>query len=199
MASKREQRRSSLKEKLIDAASACIAESGLAGLRARDVAARAGCALGGIYTVFGDLDELVLHVNAQTLERLERQLAEALGGGVAGDSLVTLAQEYARFARTNRTLWDALFDHQMPGDAPLPDWLLARQSALLRFVIESIAARQPELTAPALDLRARSYFSAVHGIVSISLQGRFLGVPEDRLEMELAWFVHAIMRGGSGG
>jgi AcrR family transcriptional regulator len=198
MASKREQRRNSLKEKLIDAASACIAESGLAGLRARDVAARTGCALGGIYTIFGDLDDLVLHVNAQTLERMELQLAEALGGKIVGDTLVTLAQEYARFARANRNLWDALFDHQVPEDTPTPDWLLARQSALLQFVIESIAAMQPELTESELDLRARAYFSAVHGIVSISLQGRFLGVPEELLETELERFVRILTSGDAG-
>ena len=50
------EKRSDLRTRLIDAAEAEIAEKGLLGLKARDVTARAGCALGAIYNAVSDLD-----------------------------------------------------------------------------------------------------------------------------------------------
>ena len=41
-------------------------------MKARPLAEAAGCALGAIYTVFPDLDALILAVSARTLARLER-------------------------------------------------------------------------------------------------------------------------------
>jgi len=53
-------RRDQMRERVLEAAEAVISTKGLAGLKARDISARAGCALGAIYTVFEDLDELIL-------------------------------------------------------------------------------------------------------------------------------------------
>lgn len=195
MATKREAKREVLRDKLITAAGRQIADGGLAGLRARDVAAEAGCALGGIYTVFADLDDLILHVNAQTLERMGRDLVEAVGDRRAGDALKALARGYARFASENPNLWAALFDHRMTDGGPSPDWLLARHAALAQHIVPPLAAIQPELSRADLDIRARSYFAAVHGIVSMSLQQRFLGLPGERLEPELDAFVDVVVAG----
>ncbi len=49
-------RRDQMRERVLEAAEAVISTKGLAGLKARDIAARAACALGAIYTVFEDLD-----------------------------------------------------------------------------------------------------------------------------------------------
>ena len=74
-------RRDQMRERVLEAAEAVISTKGLAGLKARDIAARAGCALGAIYTVFEDLDELILGVNQRTLARLEAALAAPNGRG----------------------------------------------------------------------------------------------------------------------
>ena len=66
MAEKVEIRRRALRDNLIAIAEKRIAAEGLAGLRARDLAAEAGCALGAIYTVFPDMTALTLAVNART-------------------------------------------------------------------------------------------------------------------------------------
>ena len=195
MASRRELKREALKAKLIEAAGNRIAEGGLASLRARDVASDVGCALGGIYTVFDDLDDLILHVNARTLELLDRELADAVSDRRAGDALKALARSYARFAAQNRNLWGALFDHRMSDGGPSPDWLLAGHSSLMRYVMPPLAAIQPQLSEETLHLRARTYFAAVHGIVSMSLQQRFLGLPDDFLEPELDAFVEVVVDG----
>src|SRR5438876_1219356 len=71
------QRRERLKDSLVAAAEATVARQGLRGLRARALAEEVGCAVGAIYNVVKDLDDLVLLVNSRTLAALERDLAAA--------------------------------------------------------------------------------------------------------------------------
>ena len=78
MAGKREAKREDLKARLIAATRARIEQSGLAGLRARDITKDAGCALGGLYNAFDDLDHLILTVNLETLTLMQEALGEAV-------------------------------------------------------------------------------------------------------------------------
>src|SRR5262245_56188008 len=95
-------RREQLKEALIDAAARTIAEHGLSGLKARALADEAGCAVGAIYNVVADLDELVLLANERTLAALEQALSAATTSGHGPDwaigQLVKLALAYLEFA-----------------------------------------------------------------------------------------------------
>ena len=52
MATAREERKAQLQEKLVLAAETRIAAAGAGSLRARDLAADAGCAVGAIYNAF---------------------------------------------------------------------------------------------------------------------------------------------------
>ncbi len=72
-------RRRKLRDALIGAAERTIATEGLRGMKARELAVKVGCAVGAIYNVFDDLDDLIFAVNALTLEQLEKTLT------VAGD------------------------------------------------------------------------------------------------------------------
>ncbi|MFN7596460.1 MAG: TetR family transcriptional regulator, partial [Cereibacter sp.] len=95
--------RDTLRHRLVDAAERRIAEQGLAGLKARQVTADAGCALGALYNAFDDLDDLVLHVNARTLDRLAAAFDDARRGGEdAEETMAVLARTYVRFALENR-------------------------------------------------------------------------------------------------
>ena len=59
------------------------------------------------------------------------------------------------------------------------------------------ALRELPLDEPehALEARARSYFAAVHGIVSISIHSKFVGLSQDRLAAELTSFVRVLTAG----
>ena len=100
MATKTELRRQELRDKLIVIAERTIAQKGLGALRARDLAGEAGCAVGAIYNVFGDLTDLALAVNARTFHRLGADVAEALADAPEDpvEQLVVMAQAYHRFA-----------------------------------------------------------------------------------------------------
>src|SRR5438067_13668329 len=111
-------RREELRVALLAAGERTIATKGLAGLKARDLAAEVGCATGAIYNVFPDLDSLILTVNARTLAEMGEKLAAAPlakrpSKRDATEHLVGLALRYLDYATANIFRWRALFDHRM--------------------------------------------------------------------------------------
>jgi AcrR family transcriptional regulator len=184
-----------LRTRLIDAAQAEIAEKGLLGLKARDVTARAGCALGAIYNAVADLDELVMRVNSRTLERLGAALAPGSNAATPEAVTLALADAYAVFALENRRLWSALFEHRLPEGVEMPDWHRAEHEVLIARIGAPLATLRPDLPPEAIRLRVRTLFGAVHGVVHLALQGRLVGVPVTLLRQEVAALVGALVVG----
>jgi AcrR family transcriptional regulator len=188
--------RDNLRHRLIDAAERGIAVQGLTGLKARQVTADAGCALGALYNAFDDLDDLILHVNARTLDRLAAAFAGARrAGDSAEETMAVLAQTYVRFALDNRMLWSAVFALALPEGRSAPDWYVVRYRALIDQIADPLAKLRPDLSPDDLQLRARTLFAAVHGVVRLFLDARFLAVPQDRITPEVAALVKAMTRG----
>src|SRR6516164_9668768 len=77
MVSKAEIRRQRQLDALISAAESRIKANGLAGVKARELANDIGIAVGAIYNLVADLDELILRVNVLTMNRLDAALLEA--------------------------------------------------------------------------------------------------------------------------
>lgn len=195
MRNKREEQREGLKTRLIDAAEAQIAARGLEGLKARDITAEAGCALGGLYTAFEDLDRLVLQVNSRTLARLGEALQASARGQGPKEILAGLAQGYVEFAVQNFRLWSALFTHRLPEGIEAPDWHRAEHAVLIAQIIAPLAELRPDLAGEALQQRARTVFAAVNGVVMLSLTARFVSTPREALPGEVAALVDAMTRG----
>ena len=199
------ERREQLKAALIDAAEAIIAKDGLAALRARDLAAAVGCALGAIYNAFPDLDAIVIAVNMRTLALLDRNLTEAadrksIKGGVNSQDpdlaqLIGLALAYLEFAAKHGPRWRALFEHRLPDGQAVPVRYMAEQNRIFLFVEEPLRAIRPDLTATELTLLARVLFSAVHGIVSLGLEEKLGEIQPLRLREQTAVVVAALARG----
>jgi AcrR family transcriptional regulator len=198
------ERREQLKAALIDAAEDIIAKDGLAALRARDLAAAAGCALGAIYNAFDDLDAIVFAVNMRTLALLDRSLGDAVrrksSMGVSAEDpdlgwLIRLALAYLDFAGKHGPRWRALFEHRLHGGQTVPSWYVAEQNRIFQLVEEPLRAIRPDLAAGELTQLARSVFSAVHGVVSLGLEEKLGEIPPRRLREQTTAIVTAIARG----
>jgi AcrR family transcriptional regulator len=186
-------RKDQLRERLIAAAERAIARGGLSALKARDVATEAGCALGAIYTVFADIDGLILSVNARTLARLEATL---LAGEhqTGAEELQRLARAYLNYARTESPRWRALFDHRLP-QPDVPDWYGAARDRLFSRLERPLSALLPNEPPELLRARARTLFSAVHGVVTLGLDEKLAPMAAETLDAELAQFIDTIVRG----
>jgi AcrR family transcriptional regulator len=195
------ERREQLKAALVDAAEAVIAKDGLAALRARDLAAAAGCALGAIYNAFDDIDAIVFAVNMRTLALLDRSMGEAVRRKpVAGEDpdlgrLIRLALAYLDFAGKHGPRWRALFEHRLHDGQTVPEWYTAELNRMFQFVEEPLRAIRPGLAPAELTQLARTVFSAVHGVVSLGLEQKLGEIPARRLREQIALIVTAIARG----
>jgi len=90
------------------------------------------CALGAIYNVIADLDDLVIEVNSRTLAALDRKLAaaERISANEPSnpiDRLQQLGTAYLAFAAAHRALWRALFEHRLPDGRSVPEQYLDAQ------------------------------------------------------------------------
>jgi AcrR family transcriptional regulator len=195
-------RRENLKQALTRAAEKTIAKHGLSGLRARELASEVGCAVGAIYNVVADIDELILLVNERSLAALERHLLDTTGAasGESGtakavERLVELAVAYLTFASTNVARWRAVFDHRLPKGRAVPDWYRASQRRLFGYVETPLRALLPGASDERRALLARSLFSAVHGIVVLGLDEKLQPLPLPVLREQVATVTTAMARG----
>ena len=197
MTSKREANRIDLTKRLIDAAEYEIKKNGLAGIKAREITKRAKCSLGALYNVFQDIDMLILHVNSRTLFRLSEKFknSRAQKGSSNEDRLQALGAAYVEFVSENRSLWDVLFDYQPSETMVFPDWHREEHSVLVSEIVEPLKNMRPDLSPEKLVIRAQTMYAAVHGVVNLSYQGRFLNVPEDQLKLEVKALIKIMAKG----
>lgn len=158
----------------IEAAVRIVTEEGAAGLSTRKVAGRIGYTVGTLYHVFRNLDDLILHVNARTLDslyadmqRVRRECPDPK------DCLLALGQTYWQFARRHTERWSLLFTHRLRHGEKPPQWFDRRVQAVHALVEEAIAAYAPAQEQAAVVATARTLWGAVHGICVLALSEKF--------------------------
>ncbi len=196
MARDTKKKRAELREKILDIAEADIRAKGVASLRARDLATRAGCSVGAIYNVFDDLTGVVLAVNGRTFQRLGETVSRAVEASDGGptDHLITMGRTYLEFADKDPNLWRALFDIEMTAGSGVPAWYMEELGRLFSIIAAPLAKIFPDAETRQLDLMARTLFSSVHGIVLLGLKRRISGVPVDRIEDMIAFLLTRVTR-----
>jgi AcrR family transcriptional regulator len=179
VARRQEHTRKEMVDLVVSAAEEIGGREGLAGITMRRLAAAVGYAPNSIYHSVGDMDEVILRLNARTLSRLDRALARRIRpGGPPEEVALAIADGYMAFVHRNHRLWSILVDYSRRDPGPVPDWY---QAALSR-PLDLVEAALTPLFADADDCRrsVAALWAALHGIASLSLSGK-LGIvtPED--------------------
>jgi AcrR family transcriptional regulator len=154
-----------LREELLDAAGALVAETGDAsGLSLRAVAARVGVAATSVYLHFEDLDALKVALAQRCFVEFAEARDAAAGVTDPARSLIVRCQAYARYALTHPGRYRMMFGRDLPllmSHGPQPSPSLDAFNAL----IDSIARCQRTGAAPAADPArlATMVWTALHG------------------------------------
>ena len=186
--------RDKLKEKVIHVSRDLLRENGLSGLQARKVAEGAGCSVGTIYNLYGNLDTVIIVTNSGTLRDLRDALLTVNNNG---DTLVqrldALAMAYLDFAVERNSEWRAVFEHRFAEKTVVPDWYSENQAELFAIVEEILA---PSI--PGIEERreaARALFGAVHGIGALALDEKLRAFDRPATERQIRFVTSAVGTG----
>lgn len=164
--------RAELEELILSTGSTLIAETGLAGFSAREVARRIGYSIGTIHNVFGTADRLIAAINTRSFKDWAASLRERLNAvGPDGDRIAALVDGYFGFAREHPHLWTAIFDHRLPPDGGLTEADEAGRALLTLIVIEEIARAVGCEVDDEVAALSRSLIATVHGHCAFAISG----------------------------
>lgn len=184
------------RDRLLAAAEAIVSREGIDGLQARRVAQDADCSIGTLYNIFGDIHGLILETNARTLDTLGRVLTTAAQRSAHADletRLNTLAVAYLDFATVHQRRWRAVFEHRLPDDRPLPEDYGTDRRRLLSLIEVQLASAIPD-DQTRRDA-AHALFSAVHGIVLLSLDAKLGPFDPAECERRIRFLVGKVVAG----
>ena len=188
--------RQRLLEEILPIAGRIVTSEGLPALQARRVAAEAGCSVGSLYNVFGDLHGLIIAVNIETVamlgEKLNASFARTRAGPIEA-RLHDLANSYMQFALGHLNRWKAIFDHKLPEGRFVPPEYRADQARLLALIEQIIAG---EIADTGLRVRAgRALFAAVHGVIALAVDHKLDTFDRHNVEEEIRFIVKAAANG----
>lgn len=162
--------RDELEELILAAGSALVAEVGLSGFSAREVARRIGYSIGTIHNVFGSIDRLIVAINTRSFVAWTADLRRALDAAGDGDRIAALVDGYFAFAQANPNLWTAIYDHRLaPTD--LSDADQTARGALTEIVVTEIARALARPADQQVSTLARSLIATVHGHCVFAVSG----------------------------
>jgi AcrR family transcriptional regulator len=203
MGRRNEHSRDELKALALRAAGDIVAESGAAALSMREVARRIGYTVGALYLVFTNLDDLIVHLNEQTIIELRESLERIRGrANQPTQNLRLLVAAYLGFALLHTARWRLVFEHRLPDGQKAPATYAGHTAAI--FVLVCDRLREAGITqddAATAEL-ATALWSGAHGICMLAVTGKlqvatqasvqrlldllldkFLGVPAGRSAM----------------
>jgi len=162
-----------IKARLLKATEASLRETGASGLKARQIATEADCAVGSIYKSFSNLEAAADLVIATVFERLRATLtAVDHTPNAPRDHAIALSAAYLEFARHEGKLWLAIFE--LPAQADTPEGLI-RQDALAHVFAEAhkaVATIVPEDDAADVT---QMIWASLHGLSHLEATGTLAG------------------------
>lgn len=180
--------REELQEMVIKAAREIVAAEGVRELSTRKIVAKIGYTVGTLYHFFKNLDDIIMHVNAVTLDMLYEYLQKRVGSASKQDMLKTLGHGYLDFSNKHFAEWQLLFEYSMPVDIEYPDWYQEKISRLFGFVEHTLAS-QMNLPVNISERASRVLWSGIHGICLLYHTGKLHKTKSENAEILVDDFI----------
>lgn len=145
-----------------------VRKEGLENLSTRKVSDSIGYAVGTIYNIYNDRDDLVIHVNLKTLNDLQSAINKALKNESSSSNnkrLKAIAYSYLAFAEKNINLWSAIFEHKPPRGYDFPEKYTKKVNDLFSIIADNVK-NVPEKNK---YLYIKTLWANIHGICFLNL------------------------------
>jgi len=161
----------------ISAAAEHVELEGFQSLTARKVASKIGYTVGTLYHVFRNFDDLVIHLNAQTIDEMAALIQQQTRRKRNPEVRIrAMAEFYVQFATDHPDRWRLVFEHQAPRGLPTPVQMKERRDVMFEMVADNLAEISPRRSTQEIDHTATALWSGIHGICILALTGKlYLG------------------------
>ncbi len=178
MARRSDHSREEIKELALNATEEIVAEAGFQALSARKVASAIGYTVGTIYLVFKNLDDLIMQVNARTLETLFKEVSAHQNKNNQKENLVQFGRAYYNFAQKNPHLWSLIFEHHVTDGGDINPDLGERIQTLFDLVESEIGSLDVKKDKAEIHAASLGLWSSVHGITILAITDKLFMADE---------------------
>lgn len=194
MARRSEHSLDQIKQMVLKAAELIVIEEGFAALTMRKIAMEIGYTVGSIYMVFANMSDLILHLNAATLDAIAAELEQ--GPDCEPERCIEeLAKIYLRYANRNFNRWSMIFEHRLPKDVEVPEWYRVKVEHVFSRFEAQFAKLAPGCADAEQKRVARALWGGIHGISILSLSGKLDIVGVEDVEESVVLLVRNFIRG----
>jgi len=173
MGRRSEHSKQQLQDMALAVARGIIADEGLAGLSARKIASGIGYTVGTLYLVFDNLDDLIIQVNARTLDDMHDFMLVKLKRCRRDDQCIyALGKGYIQFATEHHHLWSAIFEHQLPDGRQLPDWFVDKVVENFALVEQALIPYTGSEAKKKMQVLSMALWGGVHGVCVLGFSGK---------------------------
>ena len=174
MARRNDHTRDELRTMALTAAESLLATGGPQSLSMRRIAQSIGYTHGTLYLIFDNLDDLIVELNARTLDELIAHLRLSSASMAPGrTSAKALALAYFSFAREHCARWRLIFEHHLRDNTSdnSPAVITERIASGYELVEAALEIKQTDNE----PLLGASFWAAVHGITVLALDHKLVG------------------------
>jgi AcrR family transcriptional regulator len=169
--------RDEIREMAIAAAAKQVETEGFQSVTARKVASEIGYTVGTLYHVFRNFDDLIIHMNAQTIDEMaaliQRETRKKRNPEVR---IRAMAEVYVKYATDHPDRWRLVFEHQAPRGLPTPALMKERRDVMFAMVADNLREISSARIPQEIDHTATALWSGIHGICILALTGKlYLG------------------------
>jgi AcrR family transcriptional regulator len=174
-----------MQHRILSAATMIVETQGIDKLSARSLAQAINISVGTIYNYFADINELTLHINSETIIRLDRALTSSVTAKTKNVPK-RLVDAYFDFLENHPERWRAVFMHYPPKGFELPQWYIEIVDQVVQHVREILS---PYLTGysktESRDITV-GLWAALHGLSMLDQQGKLKTVSAERSVRDIA-------------
>jgi AcrR family transcriptional regulator len=161
-----------LSKMIIEAAYSLMEKEGYSNVSTRKIAAQIGYTVGTLYNVYRNLDDIFIHINGKTIDKLHSILNKALDNAKPKDAVKSLANAYIQFSKENFNIWSMLFEYRFPPEQVMPKWYTEKINSLYLLVGKAISQIAPRMEENEQKNTIMVLWAGIHGICALSIKGK---------------------------
>lgn len=162
------------REMALSAAELLVVKDGIAGFSMRKVAQAIGYTVGNLYLLFSNQDDLLAAINERAADAMHAFLQDACEPHQdPRERLRAMAGAYVEFAQRHPHRFRLMYEHQLPAAMQPRASTEVRLKRLFELVERNLAPLLPGIKPDALRAAAAALWSAVHGVCTLAVSGKF--------------------------